>query len=410
MIEDSIDLLIMKVYILCILLITIYDIDALLNYKFINRKNSCINMLSSAHPIASLEHGQWVKLICGASNQDIPLIRNICTIYTIAGVDCIDLSADPAVTEAAREGVNAGMKLNNHNNQIPFLMISVNDDEDPHFRKAQFDPEICPSDCKRPCEKVCPAFAIPSIEKLTKYQSNINEGVISNRCYGCGRCVPICPYGYIKTTSYSVDTNTINTAFNLNKIEAIEIHTQFGHEDHFSKLWSSIGDDVLQYSRVIAVSFPYMNDDTLPYLNKLFSIMSHHPKYKLFQGVHVWQTDGRPMSGDIGKGTTHACTQLASYILNNKQLHDKLDFNNGKHFIQLAGGTNDYTSTLVKNENLHLLTGFGGYAFGGYARKEINHHLQELEEKYPGSRIEDHPIQFQNCLNIASRLIQTVKG
>jgi len=286
-------------------------------------------------------------------------------------------------------------------------MISVNDDEDPHFRKAQFNPKICPSDCKRPCEKVCPALAIPSIEKLSL--TNVNEGVISSKCYGCGRCVPICPYGFINTTSHFVDTNTINKAFNLNKVEAIEIHTQYGHDNHFLKLWSSIGEDVLQSSKVIAISFPFMNDDTLPYLNKLFTIMSNHPKYELFQGIHIWQTDGRPMSGDIGKGTTHACTQLASYILQNKKLHDKLDFNNGKHFIQLAGGTNDYTSTLVKNENLHLSNGFGGYAFGGYARKEINQYLQILEEKYPGSKIEDYPIEFEKCLNIAKKLISTVK-
>ena len=370
-------------------------------------------MISNDNPIKSLNKGQWVKLICGASNQDIPLIRNICTIYTIAGVDCIDLSSDPAVTEAAREGINIGMKLNKDINHLPYLMISVNDDEDPHFRKAQFDPSICPSDCKRPCEKVCPALAIPSIDKLSKYQeannNNNNEGVISSRCYGCGRCVPICPYGYINTTSYSVDTNTINNAFNSKKNEAIEIHTQYGHEHHFSKLWSSIGDDVLQSSKVIAISFPFMNDNTLPYLNKLYNIMSNHPKYQSFKGVHIWQTDGRPMSGDIGKGTTHACTQLASYIFHNKHLHDKLDFNNGKHFIQLAGGTNDYTSTLVKNEKLHLSNGFGGYAFGGYARKEINQHLQQLEEMYPGSKIEDHPIVFQQCLNIATKLIKTVK-
>ena len=51
--------------------------------------------------------------------------------------------------------------------------------------------------------------------------------------------------------------------------------------------------------------------------------------------------------------------------------------------------------------------------FEDYARRQMEEAAQsraELEEKYPGSRIEDHPIQFQNCLNIASRLIQTVKG
>lgn len=39
-------------------------------------------------------------------------------------------------------------------------MISVNDNEDLHFRKAEFDPDDCPTDCSRPCENVCPADAI----------------------------------------------------------------------------------------------------------------------------------------------------------------------------------------------------------------------------------------------------------
>jgi hypothetical protein len=40
-------------------------------------------------------------------------------------------------------------------------MMSVNDDaRDPHFRKAAFDAHLCPADCPRPCEKVCPAYAI----------------------------------------------------------------------------------------------------------------------------------------------------------------------------------------------------------------------------------------------------------
>lgn len=398
----------MKIIIILLIVIKIESFLYNNNKRYLSNKKSIL-MLSNEIPIISLNQGKWVKLICGASNQDIPLIRNICAIYTIAGVDCIDLSADPAVAIAAREGVNIGIKYKKDINNKPYLMISVNDDEDPHFRKAQFDPSICPIDCNRPCEKVCPAMAIPSINKL-KYQiSNNKEGIISNKCYGCGRCVPICPYGYINTTSYSIDTNIINNAFISNQVEAIEIHTQLGHDNHFEKLWSLIGYDVLKSSKVIAISFPFMNDDTLPYLNKLYTIMSNHDYYKYYNGIHIWQTDGRPMSGDIGKGTTHACTQLASYILNNKQLHNKIDFNNGKHFIQLAGGTNDYTSTLVKNENLNILSGFGGYAFGGYARKEINHHLQQLEDKYPGSKIEDHPIEFQNCLNIATKLIKTVK-
>jgi Fe-S-cluster-containing hydrogenase component 2 len=42
----------------------------------------------------------------------------------------------------------------------PWVMVSVNDQEDLHFRKASFDPTECPADCPRPCETVCPTQAI----------------------------------------------------------------------------------------------------------------------------------------------------------------------------------------------------------------------------------------------------------
>lgn len=47
----------------------------------------------------------------------------------------------------------------------------------------------------------------------------------------------------------------------------------------------------------------------------------------------IWQTDGRPMSGDIGEGTTHLTIKYAQKLMNS----------NLKGFIQLAGGTNEYT-------------------------------------------------------------------
>ena len=55
-------------------------------------------------PDRQLDRGQWVKLICGASYQDLPAIRNLVLVYTLAGVDCVDLAADPAVVAAAQGG------------------------------------------------------------------------------------------------------------------------------------------------------------------------------------------------------------------------------------------------------------------------------------------------------------------
>ena len=54
-------------------------------------------------PLKSLENGNWFKLICGASYQHLPDIRNLALVYTLAGADCIDVAADPATIAAAQE-------------------------------------------------------------------------------------------------------------------------------------------------------------------------------------------------------------------------------------------------------------------------------------------------------------------
>jgi hypothetical protein len=40
---------------------------------------------SSTTPIQSLHSGNWVKLICGASFEDVVDIRNLSLVYTLAG-------------------------------------------------------------------------------------------------------------------------------------------------------------------------------------------------------------------------------------------------------------------------------------------------------------------------------------
>jgi Fe-S-cluster-containing hydrogenase component 2 len=235
-------------------------------------------------------------------------------LYTLAGVDCIDLSTDPTVIAVATEGIQDAITfLNNDKIQRPLIMMSVNDDEDPHFRKAVFNPDKCPTSCPRPCEKVCPAWAIPPIidskDKLDGNQidskgtevNNIGvEGVIASRCYGCGRCIPICPLGLIITESYTVSRETIKSLFTSRSVEAIEIHTLQNHEEAFADLWDSIGHEVLSFAKVLSISFPSMGDDTIPYLELLQSIITKSKSWDAFKGVQIWQTDGRPMSGDIG--------------------------------------------------------------------------------------------------------------
>lgn len=116
-------------------------------------------------PQESLQKGNWVKLICGASFEDVVDVRNLSLVYTLAGVDCIDCAADASIVNAVNEGIEAAREIVYL--RKPWVMISVNDDEDLHFRKAEFDPEECPLDCSRPCETICPASAI----SLQQHQS-----------------------------------------------------------------------------------------------------------------------------------------------------------------------------------------------------------------------------------------------
>ncbi|KAL3627736.1 hypothetical protein CASFOL_029099 [Castilleja foliolosa] len=170
------------------------------------QKTGIHSIITSPHE--SLRKGNWVRLICGASFEDVLDIRNISLVYTLAGVDCIDCAAEASVVNAVHDGIKAAMDIVPV--RRPWVMISVNDNDDLHIRKAEFDPDDRPKDCTRPCENICPADAIPYLGKADVSKG----GILAERCYGCGRCLPICPYDKITVEILKRDD-----------VDAIEIHT-----------------------------------------------------------------------------------------------------------------------------------------------------------------------------------------
>jgi Fe-S-cluster-containing hydrogenase component 2 len=325
-------------------------------------------------PLQSLLEGHWFKLICGASYQDLPTIRDLALVYSLAGADCIDVAADRAVIKAAREGIEMSKKMPGFSGNRPWLMVSLNDGQDPHFRKALFDPTLCPSDCPRPCERICPANAIDA------------TGVIDRRCYGCGRCIPVCPRGIIETRSHLVLPSEIVPMIADMAIEAIEIHTSVGHEHQFRRLWTAIAP-VTEKLKILAISCQD-NENLTEYLTYLRETMGKLPC------PLIWQTDGRPMSGDIGKGTTHPAIMMAQKVLSS----------NLGGFVQLAGGTNAHTVT--KLEKMGLLGKIAGIAYGSYARSLI---LPLLDRTSP-PHLENHPESLQKALELAIALVSPLKN
>ena len=376
-------------------------------------------------PLQSLKQGNWFKLICGASYQHLPAVRNLTLAYTLAGADCVDVAADPAVIAATQEALLVAQSLVDDaqkrgfafTGNLPLLMVSLNDGEDPHFRKAEFNDQDCPSDCSRPCEKICPAQAI-----LFNNTKDDFSGVIAEKCYGCGRCIPICPYGTIYTKSYESTPGEIVPLIMSTGIAAVEIHTQVGRLAEFQRLWDAMTPwaDKL---KLVAIS---CNDGEglIDYLQAIYNLIIPRPQFL------VWQTDGRSMSGDIGDGTTIATVKLGQKVL----------AANLPGYVQLAGGTNSYT--VPKLRGMGLLNDFrlpildfgleehnlkskiqnpkskiAGVGYGSYARVLLSPILDQLENKevintdsQGNMRLEEEPELLWEAVRLAHTLVSQIKS
>ncbi len=374
-------------------------------------------------PLESLRSGRWFKLICGASYQALPEIRTLTLTYALAGADCIDVAADPAVIAAAKAGLDAAEKIAKADQRSgyrrPWLMVSMSAGEDPHFRKAEFDPAICPKDCPRPCENICPAAAIEFTAEFV--------GVRRDRCYGCGRCLPVCPWGLIAAHSYPTSIDAVAQQV-LSQVDALEIHTHVGDRAAFKDLWQTLQPWVSNL-QIISISCPD-GDGLINYLKDLQQIMKvpesapgedlkasaiapktvpkTAPKIKpqnaIWQNV-IWQTDGRPMSGDIGKGTTHAAIRLAEKVLQSDLLG----------YVQLAGGTNQYTVPKLYELGLlahaKSLSGsmngatrlVSGVAYGSFARRLLVSFTDQT------LYLEETPALLWKAVAIAESLIAPLK-
>ncbi|MBR8834965.1 MAG: 4Fe-4S binding protein [Stigonema ocellatum SAG 48.90 = DSM 106950] len=377
-------------------------------------------------PLRSLNQGHWFKLICGASFQHLPAVRSLTLAYTLAGADCIDVAADPSVIAAAQEALQVASHLTRNAKQrgfgkratSPLLMVSLNDGEDPHFRKAEFNSTECPANCHRPCERICPAQAI--VFNSTKDHFS---GVISEKCYGCGRCIPICPYDIIYTKSYVSAPGAIAPLILSSGVDAVEIHTNVGRLAEFQRLWQAISPWV-ERLKLVAISCPD-GEGLIDYLHALYDTIAP------LKSALIWQTDGRPMSGDIGDGTT-----LAAVKLGQKVLAAKLP-----GYVQLAGGTNSYTVAKLKamgllqrvrSEELGVKSinytqhsplptphspFIAGVAYGSYARVLLSPIFEQLEAREVNKtsreatvRLEEDDVLLWQAVELAHSLVSQLKS
>lgn len=343
-------------------------------------------MSSSCRGERALNEGHWVKLICGASNQDLASITDLCALYASAGVHCVDVAADPAVVRAARTGLTWARR---HGARPVWLMVSISDGTDAHFRKAQFDPALCPGDCPRPCLRVCPADAIPPLPRPAESHGS---GINPARCYGCGRCLPACPHGLIEARDHRQGREALPSLMRELNPDAVEVHTAPGRADAFADTLAALVDAEVPLRR-LAVSCGLEGHGLGP-SDLAHELWQRHAVVRRHGLRPVWQLDGRPMSGDVGRGTARAAVQLWQQV---RPLAPPGP-------LQLAGGTNGATLDQIRKGVPAAEGSPAGVAFGGYARTLVQPWLQAALER--GVRLVDWPEAWQEAFLQASALVE----
>ena len=322
---------------------------------------------------------KWIKLICGASNEDIVAIEDLCAIYTAAGVNYIDVAAEVSIVHAAKKGIEWAKKVSKNS---PGLMISISDGDDIHFRKAKFDPLQCPPNCPRPCEKVCPTSAID------------NSGIKENKCYGCGRCLNSCPLNLISDYEYNLSKDDLASTLQKIKPDAVEIHTDINRIDSFRKVVNTLKNSETKLKNI----------STSCGLNQLVQ-KSHEPedllkalweRYEILNELKIpliWQLDGRPMSGDLAPATSRDTVNL----------FEKIGSDLPPGLIQLAGGTNEKTYEFLNSNNLP-----DGIAFGSAARKIMQPFIEFAHKN--NKRIYEYPERMSLAIKKAEKFLEPWKS
>lgn len=339
----------------------------------------------SCRPDQALRAGRWVKWIGGASNQDLAAIEDLAGLYTWAGVHCLDVAADPAVVAAARRGIAWAC---DRGAERPWLMVSLSDGGDPHFRKAWFDSARCPADCPRPCARVCPALAIAA------------EGVVAPRCYGCGRCLPACPLGLIEERQQLLAPEAVPALLAALRPDAVELHTRLGRAAPFAERLEQLRRSGVPLQR-LAVSCGLEpaagagdgGGEPRPARPEALAaeLWDRFRQLRSAGFRPLWQLDGRPMSGDVGGGTAHAAVRLLRQVAALAPPGP----------LQLAGGTNGRTLALVERAAVPAVA---GVAFGGVARSLLQPLL--LQAQAGGGRLLDNPELREQGLAIARDLVE----
>ncbi len=315
----------------------------------------------------ALDAQTYFKLICGASFQDLSKIEALVEVYAYAGADCIDIACEPPVLEAA---LRAYEKLP-ENISKPLLMVSLDVDGDPHFRKVQVTRSRC-VDCGD-CLSSCPVEAL-SFD--TSQQFQINDA----RCYGCSRCLPTCPTEALSFKALQYLPEQLLEVLAHPMVGAVELHTHHLDGSALGRLVKALG--VTLHNKWISLCFRPQEHPPEAVDLYLKAFADHCAEIKPY-GVML-QIDGQAMQASEAKESSLPALDATRTLPASFATRWKLT---------VSGGINLETARLRRLPPYRTIAGVG---LGTLARKRIWSYLDQLED----------PVVFQHAIGVAQEMVQ----
>ncbi len=314
-----------------------------------------------------LEEKRCFKLVCGAGNEDIQEIEKLVALYSKAGCNFFDLSANEAVIDAAKRGLDFSIPKEKQNEF--YFCVSVGINGDPHTTKAKIDEKNCIL-CKK-CIDICPQNAIFEIENICKIKEI--------RCIGCGKCKNICTKGAISFYSKDKNLKEILPPIIKKGIDCIELHAIGEDENEVDTKWKELNSF---YEGFLSICIDRSKLGNEKYLARIERLLKSRMPYST-----IIQADGAPMSGGVDDYKTTLQAIAAAEIVQDANL---------PAFLLISGGTNSKSTKFAKQCGINP----HGITIGSYARQIVKNYIKR-DDFLQNERI------FNEALNEAKKLVKT---
>ena len=338
--------------------------------------------------LADILDGKCFKLVCGAGNEDAAEVEKLVALYSAAGCRFFDLSAKPAIVDAAKRALSG---------KEAYLCVSVGIKGDPHVNKARIDYEKCVG-CGK-CSEICPQGAIKyhkvkSIRRLVARNKRVYGSarlavrqvnaslcpLLAIRCIGCSKCEKVCSKDAISYVPQEVDLKEILPPLIARGIDCIELHAMNDNDNEIAEKWSYI-NEIFDGMLSVCTARGKLSDEKM--ILRIKEMTAGRAPY-----TTIIQADGFPMSGSQDDYKTTLQAVATAELVQNENI---------PVYIMLSGGTNSKTAELAKLCGIN----YHGIAVGTFARKIVKKYI-EREDFLTNERI------FNEALEIAKKLVNSV--